>query len=629
MHVTLIRKTVGARRAAKIRWLSGLVGLIVTGAAAPSIASDPENCLFCHQFRGLSRLDPDADRVHVYFVDPDMTHGLQGPHARLACTACHPREEVAVVPHAPVTPVNCTRTCHLPQPGGLMREFSHRNVKDAIEQGVHKTETLKKLTFAQGPLLGEDQSACLYCHDEPVFPDVLTDGRLEGKSLERCETCHTNDLDVDLPYVLRHISSRLRPARSTLELAQTCAVCHSDPVVVAGSGSTDTVASYLRSFHGKAALLGDATTANCLSCHAAGRSGVHALLPHDDPASPVHPARVASSCRTTECHPAASPNFASTSVHLDLPSVRGTLEFLVAGAFILITLFTFGPSALFAILELLQSVVGRHHVSDARMNRLASKVMEHPEGRRRLKRFTAGQRIQHWVLAVLFVLLVITGFPLKFADTGWARAIIQWFGGLQVARTVHHWAGVMLLFGFLGHLGHVGWNVLKRSRTLSADSRAAGLLKAVWALPMWINFEDIRKLKHSLQYWFFLRPDRPAFGRFSLKEKFEYIGVFWGTMLLGLTGLMLWGEQFSSYFLSGQIFNIAAIAHTYEAFLAVIHVGVLHTYSVILSPNVFPISLATITGDTPVRELAEGHAELVEREAAALGIHSNEESIHG
>ena len=87
--------------------------------------------------------------------------------------------------------------------------------------------------------------------------------------------------------------------------------------------------------------------------------------------------------------------------------------------------------------------------------------------------------------------------------------------------------------------------------------------------------------------------------------------MFWGTALLGLTGVVLWGEQLVSHLVTGRVLNIALIAHTYEAFLALIHVGILHIVNVILQPNVFPLSLATITGDTPPAELAENHAELV------------------
>jgi cytochrome b subunit of formate dehydrogenase len=96
--------------------------------------------------------------------------------------------------------------------------------------------------------------------------------------------------------------------------------------------------------------------------------------------------------------------------------------------------------------------------------------------------------------------------------------------------------------------------------------------------------------------------------------------VAWGTTLLGVTGLLLWGQQFFSHYITGRVFNIALIAHTYEAFLAVIHVGILHIVNVIFSPSVFPLSPATISGNTPAGELAEQHSEFVEEVARDLEI---------
>jgi len=89
-----------------------------------------------------------------------------------------------------------------------------------------------------------------------------------------------------------------------------------------------------------------------------------------------------------------------------------------------------------------------------------------------------------------------------------------------------------------------------------------------------------------------------------------------------LTGLMLWGEQVVSHLLGGRVLNIALIAHTYEAFLAVIHVGILHIVHVVLSPDVFPFSPATVTGRTPPAKLAETHGELLANVAQQIGLNT-------
>ncbi|HKQ47211.1 MAG TPA: cytochrome b/b6 domain-containing protein [Phycisphaerae bacterium] len=603
--------------------------LAITSAAR---GDDPDNCLLCHQYRGLSRLDESTGRAHLFFVDPQYSISHRGPHARLACTACHEREEVSVVPHKPVTRVDCARQCHLGSPTGIERRFSHDNIPPVLTNSAHSLDLLKKLTFSQGPLLEPEQSACLYCHDEPLFRDpaaaIPRFRDFAGRVFERCDTCHADKIAADIEYYVQHIASRFQPARSTMELSQVCAVCHSDPAVLAEFKLHNSVASYVRSFHGKAALLGDPSTADCLSCHVRAGQNAHQMLAPDHPDSAVNAAHIANSCRSTLCHPGSDPKIAETAVHLDLPTAQGTLEYALALTFVVLTVLTFGPSCLLVLLDLFQVVVGRAVHGEARLHYLARRVLLDPRGKQRLTRLSVSQRVQHWVLTLLFVTLVLTGFPMKFADQAWAGIVVRFFGGLGVARVIHHWSGIALVVGFMAHLFVALASFVRSAKEFGGPNGGADYKRAWLSLPMWISPDDVRKTFQLLGYMLFLRKDRPNFGRFSPAEKFEYLGVFWGTMLLGITGLLLWGEQISSHFLSGRAFNLATIAHTYEAFLAVIHVGILHIYNVIFAPKVFPLSTATLDGRTPMAKLVEEHGELIEDAARDLGIPDESEDSH-
>ncbi len=597
--------------------LLSVAALLSTGSP-PARADDPDNCLFCHQYRGLGIYDAQDDRVRPFYVAPDYVHARLGPHARLACTDCHERSEVSVVPHRPTSKVDCSRACHLQSPTGLERRFSHANVAEMLTLSVHAPDVLSRTESSHGELLQPNQSACLYCHDEPVFRDpagaIPMLEKLGSRTFDRCDTCHRDQIHADIAYYLRHVASRLQHARPPLELAQVCAVCHSDPHVLDRTGLHDAVGSFTRSFHGKAALLGDESTANCLSCHVAPGENAHLMLSAADPRSSVHPNNVPNTCRTTACHPGADPAIGVAAVHVNLQAARGTVEFALAAAFILLTILTFGPSMLIVVMELLALVIGRVHKVEHETHKLAEDLLEKRAGRRLLHRFSVTQRVQHWVLVLLFTLLALTGFPMKFADQAWSRVVIDLFGGLEMARNVHHWAGVSLVLGFIFHVIYIVRSVFKRLG-VAADGRRSTLFEAVTSLPMWIGPQDLLKMRDLMSYLFFLRTHPPTFGRFSVKEKFEYVGVFWGTTLLGITGAMLWGEQLATHLVSGRVLNLALIAHTYEAFLAIIHVGILHIINVVLSPNVFPLSPAMLTGRTPTKELVESHSEFV-REAA-------------
>ena len=610
-----------------------LVAIALTVAVVtPALGYDPENCLFCHQYRGLSYYDSSADNLRVFFVQPEYTHQRLGPHAVIPCTDCHEWSEISVVPHQPVSMVDCTKTCHLINPGGQEQRFSHLNVAEMLQKSVHPSDVLSKTKVTGGRLLGEKQSECLYCHDEPLFLDptgsipILKE--LGSRTFDRCDVCHKQQIPADIAYYVRHIAARLQPARPSLEMAQVCAVCHSDPALRGNYKMSDAVASYVRSFHGKAALLGDERTANCVSCHITAGANVHLMLKNDNPESSVSPSRVAHTCRTAACHPGADVWIGNAGVHLDLPSVRGRIEFWVALAFIILTIGTFGPSMALCVLELSSRALGGRAHHDPGTERITRAVLTHPEGRKRLTRFTVAQRVQHWVLVALFSLLALTGFPLKFADQGWSRAVIDSFGGLDTARLIHHWAGLALVAGLATHIVYIiGTMYQKRMRSRNGG-KPTGLIESITSLPMWISPRDALDLIKLLAHLLRLRHERPSFGRFSIKEKFEYVGVFWGTILLGITGAMLWGEQISSHFIPGRVLNIALIAHTYEAFLAIIHVGILHIVNVMLSPNVFPLSRATITGETPIAELVEGHSDQVLETARELGINGEERMSH-
>lgn len=596
--------------------------LAVAALAPAARAADPENCLSCHRYRGLARIGEDG-KAHLYHVNPDYYERALGPHARLRCTDCHPRAEVEVIPHKPVSPVNCTTVCHLAPAGDVEVTFSHEPIVGMLESSVHNREVLDKVNVVLGSPLREGQARCLLCHDEPVYRRPMETWAATAAPVARCEVCHGPELPVDVRFMYWHVHARSRPARSHEDITRACGLCHARPEVREAFGMPDTVASYLYSFHGKAMMLGSEETASCLDCHVGQLENVHVMKSPGNPESSTHAAQLADTCRTPDCHPTAGAQISSAAIHLDL-STSGGIEFFIAALFVVMILFTFGPSVVLQALEMLQVVIGRHDKHLHRHEQLARRLMADPRGREALTRFSVHQRFQHWTLAVCFTILVLTGFPIKFADRDWARWLVNLFGGLHNARMAHRYAGLILMIGFAYHIVYAAVCAVRIKR-----ATGQGWIKTIMGLPMLTSPQDIRQLFQQLGFLLFLRKARPELGRFSLKEKFEYFGVFWGSALLGLTGFLMWANAFTTTYLPGRTLTVASLIHTMEAFLALLHVGIIHMVGVIFSPVVFPLSHAMTNGNTPVEELAEAHAGMLQEVAQKLGVEPAGEVHHG
>ncbi len=592
-------------------------------------SADPENCLSCHKFRGLSTLDPETGELRLFFCSAEYYAHQAGPHARLRCTGCHAAEEYDQIPHTPQTAVDCTQTCHLVPASGVEVEFSHQEVAERLLDSAHSPEELAELEWER-PLLREGQSQCLYCHDQPVFrqPELEQRSHRGFEATARCDTCHDERLPVRVDYYMKHAVSRLQPARPVRQLVQVCAVCHSEQAITEQMGSHDAVASYLHSFHGKASLLGSQETATCVDCHAYETGDVHLMLSAGDEAAPTSEERLGDTCRSLDCHPAAPPGISSAAVHLEIDPGARNIEFYVASFFVLLTAGVMSLYFVWILLELFNAAVRRGCPEHHRMVRLARKLLAHPQGRELLQRLTVHQRFQHWALAIFFFVLVLTGMPIKFADDAWAAALVQALGGLSYARALHRIAGVILCVAFLYHLVYmlvVGWKPLVA--TLRQRSMRA-LVKLLFDIPVMITLTDVKQFLELFLYLAFLRKERPLHRHFKFSEKFEYLAVFWGMAIIGFSGIALWVGPMVAKLLPGWVLNFAFIVHSDEAYLAFIYIAVVHLFTVMLAPAVFPLSLGSLTGDAPAEELVEGHLGSLLEVAEKLGVTVDEEPAH-
>lgn len=220
--------------------------------------------------------------------------------------------------------------------------------------------------------------------------------------------------------------------------------------------------------------------------------------------------------------------------------------------------------------------------------------MTDQDGRRprRYLRWTKSERIQHWVLAASFVVLVITGFALKYPEAWWVRPFIGSQFVADLRGLLHRIAGTTFLVLGVYHLGYLLFSWRGRSQIRALRPR----------------LRDVTDGLKNFAYNLGLARQRPQFGHYSYVEKAEYWALIWGAVIMGGTGLMLWFEEWTLALFPKWVIDLVTVIHLYEAWLATLAIVVWHFYSVIFRPDVYPVDLSMITGEISEEALREEHA---------------------
>ena len=212
------------------------------------------------------------------------------------------------------------------------------------------------------------------------------------------------------------------------------------------------------------------------------------------------------------------------------------------------------------------------------------------------QRFTRLNRLLHVVMIVCFLSLASTGMTLKFAYTSWAVFLSHLFGGFESAGYIHRVAAVTMIFLFITHIV----DLVRRKRHEYGTWRALLLGQD----SMIFNKKDLRDLVGNFK-WFIGKGPRPDYGRWTYWEKFDYFAVFWGMIVIGSTGLMLWFPEFFTLLLPGWIINVATIIHSDEALLAAGFIFTVHFFNTHFRPEKFPMDIVVFTGRMTLEEFKE------------------------
>ncbi|MBI4843232.1 MAG: hypothetical protein HY809_02765 [Nitrospirae bacterium] len=284
-------------------YFSLLFFVAVAAFATSAYAADKENCLMCHKYRFLGRIDEHGKKRN-YNVDENIFNNTV--HRNVPCRDCH--TQIANLPHDPITEeVNCGNECHIKPPFST-ENFSHKKIIQIYNKSVHgiKADDPEDLKAAK--------PYCKYCHLNPIFTKVEEE-RVASSTLRRCLNCH-EEKGVSQAY--KHITHRLRhkTSRSRQEIVKLCSYnCHENTALMArfnvSQESLESVETYKRSIHGKAVALGSEETADCVSCHAT--SSIHDVYKKDEMMSTVNERNLKRTCE--QCHRDVSDEFIKIDVH--------------------------------------------------------------------------------------------------------------------------------------------------------------------------------------------------------------------------------------------------------------------------------------------------------------------------
>ena len=216
----------------------------------------------------------------------------------------------------------------------------------------------------------------------------------------------------------------------------------------------------------------------------------------------------------------------------------------------------------------------------------------HQTGGAKVVRMNRNFRIAHWGVILSFPTLVITGFALKYPDAWWSRPI---FGAnhFGLRGGIHRGAAIILVISTLYHLVHLALN--KRDRAF------------LWAVIP--TFKDATDLVQVFAYNLGFTKNEPKFAKLNYAEKLEYLAFMWGTLVMAVSGFLLWFNNFALTHFPKWVSDVATAVHYYEAILATFAILIWHSYMVMFDPLVYPMDTAWIDGKVPAEHYRHSRPE--------------------
>lgn len=177
--------------------------------------------------------------------------------------------------------------------------------------------------------------------------------------------------------------------------------------------------------------------------------------------------------------------------------------------------------------------------------------MHNSHGPRRIERYNANERSNHWVTAISFVLLALSGLAMFHPSMFWLSDL---FGGGQWMRILHPFIGVVMFLSF------------------------AGLVVRFWHHNL-IDSNDVKWLTQINDVLNNREDKLPEVGRYNAGQKMLFFVLVTSMLLLLLSGIVIWRRYFSAYF-PIEVIRLAVLVHAVAAF-GIIASIIVHIYAAI------------------------------------------------
>ena len=166
-----------------------------------------------------------------------------------------------------------------------------------------------------------------------------------------------------------------------------------------------------------------------------------------------------------------------------------------------------------------------------------------------IERYRTEDRINHWVIAITFILLALSGLALFHPSMYWLTNL---FGGGQWTRILHPFVGVLMFVAF-------AWLALKfwQHNVLVDNDRR-------W-LRQWRDVVNNRE------------DQLPEVGRYNAGQKLLFWVMVACMAVLILSGVIIWQPYFAPAF-PITLTRIASLLHALAAFLLILGI-IVHIYA--------------------------------------------------